>query len=122
MKSLHPDAQQASKDKLAYLQELDDERKFKLESKNALESYLYAVKNRMEDDSAVIETVSNEEQRQTLLETVTMTIDWLDDDGFDAKGEVYNTKKLEVSEMAEPIFFRAEESTARPEAVSTLFA
>jgi hypoxia up-regulated 1 len=121
LKSLHPDAVQASKDKLAYLQLLDDERKYKLETKNALESYLYAVKNRMEDEAEVMDAISTEEQREALNENVRSNIDWLDDDGFDAKSEEYISRKVDVSELAEPIFFRAEESTARPEAVHLIY-
>jgi hypoxia up-regulated 1 len=117
LKCLHPDLVQESKDKLAYLQELDNERRYKLEAKNSLESYLYEVKNRVEDEAQVIDQISTEEQQEVLFEKVRYYIDWIDEDGYDEKGDVYKAKQLEVSELAEPLFFRAKELTARPEAI-----
>mmetsp|Transcript_41657 Transcript_41657/g.53736 ORF Transcript_41657/g.53736 Transcript_41657/m.53736 type:complete len:295 (+) Transcript_41657:488-1372(+) len=117
LKCLSPEATLESKLKLEYLQELDNERKFKLESKNQLESFLYDVKNRIEDEAVVIDQVSTEEQRDELMEKVRYDIDWLDEDGFDVKGEIYLERKATISELSDPIFFRASELTARPEAV-----
>lgn len=118
MASVSPSAADESKDKLAYLQAKDDERMAKLAAKNTLEAYLYGVKNKVEDEAAAVELVSTEEQRTALSELVASSLEWLDDDGYDAVTDVYVSKKADVEDLAEPLFFRLAESTSRPEAVT----
>ena len=43
------------------------------------------MKNKMEDEAETMEKVTTEEQRDQLLETVRTSVDWLDEDGFDAE-------------------------------------
>lgn len=118
LKVVSPAAVAESKAKLAYLQAKDDERKLKLEAKNGLEAYLYMVKNKVEDELETISQVSTEEQREALLAMTATVLEWLDDDGYDAKTELYHEKKASVQELADPLFFRHTELSARPETVA----
>jgi hypoxia up-regulated 1 len=118
--AVSPPEVQTSKDKLAYLQELADLRRAKLEAKNTLEAYLYEVKNRVDDEAQTVDQVTTEEQREELLELARQYIDWLDDDGYDVETEIYIEKKGDVKKLATPIFFRATELEARPKAVTMM--
>jgi DNA repair ATPase RecN len=90
----------------------------KLSAKNGLEAFLYAVKNKMEDEAEAIAKVSTEEQREAVTTLVAASVDWLDDEGYDVATEVYKTKLGEVEGLVEPLYFRLDESTKRPEAVA----
>jgi hypoxia up-regulated 1 len=72
----------------------------------------------MYDDEEVIGKVTTEEQRSELMEMLSLTSDWLDDEGFDVDTQLYREKKVSVGLLSDPIFTRAEELDARPAAVA----
>jgi len=116
--AVSPEMVAESKDKLGYLQVLDDLRFSKLEAKNGLEAYLYAVKGKMEDEAEALGAVTTEEQREALLAAATAALEWLEEDGYDAEVPEYKEKRASVTDLADPIYFRLDEATARPEAVA----
>jgi len=117
-KSHSPAELETSLAKLANLQRLDQLRKEKEEAKNSVESYSYAVKNRIYDEEETVNAVTTEEQREAVLALVSETTEWLDDEGFDTTTEAYVEKKKKVEGLAEPIFERMAEAEARPKAIA----
>jgi len=106
--------------KLAALDKTDKERAMLEESRNKLESYIYHVKNKVEDDEENIGKVSTEEQRAEVSKLAADAEDWMYEDGSSADLATTEDKYAEISTPAEKIFFRVTEMTDRPEAVSTL--
>lgn len=107
----------AARNRLKILNAADEARKAKEQAMNDLESYMYKVKNRVTDDEKDLAKVSSEEQRQAVLELCSQTDEWLYEEG--AKGDIatFKTKQSQISKLAEPIFLRFSELTARPAAV-----
>merc|ERR1712071_416913 len=105
-----------SQEKLQYLEQKDRERIMLEESRNKVESYIYYIKNKLNDDEDEIAKITNEEQRSSILSMAMEAEDWLYEDGYDADLATFEDKFVELSEPAEAIFFRQKEMTARPEA------
>lgn len=109
-----------SQEKLQYLEQKDRERIMLEESRNKVESYIYYIKNKLNDDEDEIAKITNEEQRSSILSMAMEAEDWLYEDGYDADLATFEDKFVELSEPAEAIFFRQKEMTARPEAIAKL--
>mmetsp|Transcript_43963 Transcript_43963/g.64586 ORF Transcript_43963/g.64586 Transcript_43963/m.64586 type:complete len:998 (+) Transcript_43963:63-3056(+) len=109
-----------SKAKLEDLAAKDKLRMMTEESKNKLESYIYHIKNKLIDDEEYIAPISTEEQREEMLKMAADYGEWLDFDGWDADMETFEAKYSELSEVAEKVFFRQAEATARPAAIAAL--
>jgi heat shock protein 5 len=74
--------------------------KDRIDSRNGLESYLYNLKNSMEDD-----TRSNDvsfEDKKELQDMIDETLDWMDENP-EADKEGYYEKQKEVEQVANPI-------------------
>lgn len=96
----------------------DSLRRAKEAALNELEAYVYQVKNRLMDDEKELSKVSTEEQRQGVVDAANEAAEWIDMEG--AKGEVsqFKAKQASLKDLAEPIFRRYSELSARPTAVS----
>lgn len=111
---------QESRDKLAHLARVDEERKKLEEIKNRVESYMYFIKNKLIDDEESIGKVTTEEQRELVSKLAADAEDWMYEDGYDADFTTYSEKYVEISEPMEDILFRVKEMTARPEAIKAI--
>jgi len=109
-----------SKDKLAELARIDNERMMLEEVRNRYEAYIYHIKNKLIDEEEAISAISSEEQREELLKNAAEAEDWMYDDGYDADLATYEEKYIELSEPAEKVFFRLSEVSARAEAATAL--
>merc|ERR1719231_2008923 len=72
-------------------EEEDKKVKEKIDAKNSLESYIYNVKNTL-----------NDEDKETLEDTVKSTSEWIDENPS-AEAEEYNDKQKEVEKVVNPI-------------------
>jgi len=82
--------------------EEDKRVKDRIDARNGLESYLYNLKNTLEDDDKGIADKLSESDRDELDNTVNEALDWLDDNPEEEK-EAYDEKQKEVESVANPI-------------------
>merc|ERR1712185_254450 len=73
----------------------------RITARNGLESYLYNLKNTLEDDEGLGGQISDED-KETIEEAVNEVIDWLDDN-LEAEKEDYDEKLEEVESICNPI-------------------
>jgi len=83
-------------------EEEDKKRKATITARNALESYLYQVKNTVADKFA---DKLSEDEKTTLEEAVTEGLEWLDENTA-AEAEEYEEKHKELEQLVNPIFSR----------------
>jgi heat shock protein 5 len=83
----------------AYAEE-DRRLKERIESRNGLESYLYNLKNTMENDSQSGNLSAGDKKQ--LLDVVDETLDWMDENPESAKDD-YDEKRKEVEQVASPV-------------------
>lgn len=87
--------------------------------RNALESYVYDMRDKITSESQLGPFATDDEKSKlsSLLET---TETWLYEDGFDATKSVYAEKLKALTENGNPIEFRQRESLTRPSAMTAL--
>mmetsp|Transcript_2600 Transcript_2600/g.9505 ORF Transcript_2600/g.9505 Transcript_2600/m.9505 type:complete len:404 (-) Transcript_2600:150-1361(-) len=85
--------------------------------KNAVEEYVYSMRNKLFD---VLEPYVTEDARAELSAKLEATEDWLYEDGEDESKGVYIAKLEELHALGEPIALRFKESEARGPAASAL--
>lgn len=95
----------------------DRDRRLKDAAMNDLETFAYAVKNRINDDSS-LSKVSTEEQRDSLLADVQAELEWLDETGSNTDTQVYKDRLAVVEKKANAIYTRLAELTTRPAEVA----
>ena len=115
-----PELLEASKNKLLDMATRDKERMMLEESKNRVESYIYRIKNKLEDDEEVISKVTTKQQREEVRKLAVDAEEWLYDAGYDADFATMEDKYAELSTPFEKIMLRVSETTDRPEAVKAL--
>lgn len=116
---LSPELLEASRAKLAALAEKDKLRILREETRNKLESYIYKIKNTIQDVEGLKE-VATEEQLQECMDLALAAQEWMDDDGYGADIETMEQKYSSLSEPFEKIQFRYKEKDARPAAVAAM--
>ena len=94
------DIQRMVKEAEMYSEE-DKKTREKIDAKNALESYLYSMKNTINDSSKVGDKLS-EEDKKTVEDAVKAGIEWLDDSA-NAEKEEFEAKQKEVEGICGPI-------------------
>ncbi|KAK4126349.1 heat shock protein 70 [Parathielavia appendiculata] len=73
------------------------------EKKNELETYIYELRNKLDDQYAEF---ASEEEKDKIREKLTSTEDWLYDEGDDATKAVYIAKMDEIRALAGPVVQR----------------
>jgi len=111
---------EVAKNKLEALQIADKLRKAKEAALNDLEGYIYNVKNRIFDEENALKAISTEQQRQEVLDKANEVEEWLYDEGRDQTVEVYKKKQNDIENLAQPIFHRFKEITARTTAIEKI--
>lgn len=86
--------------RLRNLQKKTKKVKQRIDSKNGLESYLYSLKNTLEDDNMGVNM--NFENKKELLDYIDETLDWLEDNP-ESDVEEYDEKRNEVEQIVNPI-------------------
>lgn len=115
-----PELLEESKAKLGELARKDKERAMLEGAKNKVESYIYSIKNKLNDNEAAIGKITTKKQREELRKLAEDAEEWLYDDGYSAGLEIMEAKYTELSEPAEKVWFRLKEMTDRPAAVVAL--
>merc|ERR1712207_131313 len=82
--------------------EEDKKVKERIDARNGLESYLYNLKNTLEDDEKGLADQLSAEDKKELTDTIDETLDWLDENP-EADKEDYDAKQKEVEQVANPI-------------------
>ncbi|KAJ5899589.1 Endoplasmic reticulum chaperone BiP [Penicillium taxi] len=94
--------------------EEDKAMKAKIEARNGLENYAFSLKNQVGDDSGLGGQI-DEDDKQTILDAVKETIDWLEDNAATATAEDFEEQKEQLSGVAYPITSKLYGSGAPPE-------
>lgn len=95
----------------------DEIRRAKAKAMNDLETILYKIKNRIADEEDALSAVSTAAQRESVVSFANELEEWLYDEGRDQEVPVYLGKQRELQAMAEEIFHRHSELSARKQAV-----
>jgi len=82
--------------------EEDKKVKERIDSRNGLESYLYNLKNTLEDDEKGVADNISAEDKKDLQDMIDETLDWMDENP-EADKEDYDEKTKEVEQVANPI-------------------
>jgi hypoxia up-regulated 1 len=97
-----------------------DERESKIRERasafNALESYIYVTKEKLEGNEELI-SVTTKEFRETFTEQLTKMNSWLEEDGWNADTATLKDKLSELTTVGDPAFWRVREMIDRPEIV-----
>ena len=80
--------------------EEDKRTRQRIEGRNALESYCYRLKGMMDDDEKPLDL--SDDDRETLNEAISKSLEWLDDNQ-EAEKEEYDEKQKELEDVANPI-------------------
>ncbi|CAI5488823.1 unnamed protein product [Closterium sp. Naga37s-1] len=87
------------------------------EKKNAVESYVYDMRNKLHDKLA---PYASEAEKEKLLARLQETEDWLYEDGENESKGVYTTRLEELQRLGDPIEARLREEETRPAALQSL--
>ena len=82
--------------------EEDKKVKDRIDARNGLESYLYNLKNTLDDDEKGISDNISAEDKKELQDMIDETLDWMDSNP-EADKEDYDEKLKEVEQVANPI-------------------
>lgn len=87
------------------------------EKKNAVEAYVYDMRNKLYDK---LQDYVTEEEKNTLIGKLQETEDWLYEDGENESKGVYIAKLAELKKMGDPVESRLKEEEQRQPAVESL--
>mmetsp|Transcript_35621 Transcript_35621/g.26459 ORF Transcript_35621/g.26459 Transcript_35621/m.26459 type:complete len:116 (-) Transcript_35621:54-401(-) len=82
--------------------EEDKKVKERIDARNGLESYLYNLKNTLDDDEKGLADNLSAEDKKELQDMIDETLDWMDGNP-EADKEDYDEKLKEVEQVANPI-------------------
>ena len=82
--------------------EEDKAQREKIEARNSLENYAVSLKNQVNDEEGLGGKI-DEDDKETLLEAVKETTDWLDENAATAEKEDFDEQREKLSNVAYPI-------------------
>lgn len=82
--------------------EEDKKVKDRIDARNGLESYLYNLKNTLEDDEKGLADQLSAEDKKEMTDLIDEALDWMDENP-EADKEDYDEKQKEVENVANPI-------------------
>lgn len=103
--------QKVFKAKKKVFEQVENEEKERLEAETAkslLESFIYAVRDSLEDKKLI--EISTDEERAEINVVLEKTSDWLYDEGFDQPAAIYNTKLEEIGNLLKRIYERQQKA------------
>ncbi|RKF59320.1 Endoplasmic reticulum chaperone BiP [Erysiphe neolycopersici] len=80
----------------------DKANKERIEARNALENYVFSLKNQVNDEKGLGGKIE-ESDKETILEAIKEATSWLDSNGSDATTEDFEEQKEKLSSVAYPI-------------------
>ncbi|RYY86879.1 hypothetical protein EON63_05010 [archaeon] len=85
----------------------------RINSRNGLESYLYNLKNTINDEEKGIADKIEEAEKTELTSLIDETLDWLEENP-EAEAEDYTAKQKEVEKVANPIMRKVYQGSGAP--------
>jgi heat shock protein 5 len=85
----------------------------RITARNGLESYLYNLKNTLDDEEKGISEKIEAKEKKELVSLIDETLDWLEENP-EAEGEEYSAKQKEVEQVANPIMRKVYQGTGAP--------
>jgi len=85
----------------------------RINAKNGLESYLYNLKNTLEDEEKGIAEKIEEAEKNELISLIDETLDWLEENP-EAEADEYKEKQKEVEQVANPIMKNVYQGAGAP--------
>jgi len=82
--------------------EEDKKVKDRIDARNGLESYLYNLKNTLEDEEKGVADSISAEDKKEMQDMIDEVLDWMDENP-EADKEDYDEKQKEVEQVANPI-------------------
>merc|ERR1712086_347363 len=82
--------------------EEDKRVKERIDARNGLESYVYNLKNQLDDDEKGLADKLSPEDKKELQDTIDETLDWMEENP-EAEKEDYDEKQKEVENISNPI-------------------
>merc|ERR1712187_399769 len=95
--------------------EEDARAKEKIDSKNALEAYVYSIENTLEDSDNKMNEHISEDDRVELEEAIKETLDWMEDEGMDADADELKEKKEDLEAKVKPVMAKAYQASGASE-------
>ncbi|RHZ78735.1 hypothetical protein Glove_156g20 [Diversispora epigaea] len=108
----------ASIQKLREMDNSDRQRRSREEARNNLESFVYRIQDLLYDSDII--KVTTEKQRNELSLKASETSDWLYDEGEEASTDAFRMRLRTLKTMEQPIIFRRDELSRRPEAIFSI--
>jgi len=85
----------------------------RINARNGLESYLYNLKNTLEDDEKGVSDKIEAAEKNELISLIDESLDWLEENP-EAEGEEYTAKQKEVEQVANPIMRKVYQGEGAP--------
>ena len=85
----------------------------RINAKNGLESFLYNLKNTLEDEEKGIADKIEEAEKKELISLIDETLDWMEENP-EAETEEYTAKQKEVEQVSNPIMKKVYGSGGAP--------
>jgi len=85
----------------------------RINARNGLESYLYNLKNTLEDEEKGVGDKIEEAEKKELISLIDEALDWMEENP-EAEGEEYTAKQKEVEQVANPIMRKVYGSGGAP--------
>ena len=74
----------------------------RIQARNGLENYVFSIKNQVNDEEGLGGKIDDDD-KETLLEAVKETADWLEENAAEATSEDFEEQKEKLSNVAYPI-------------------
>eukprot|EP01104_Vermistella_antarctica_P004369 TRINITY_DN1482_c4_g1_i1.p1 TRINITY_DN1482_c4_g1~~TRINITY_DN1482_c4_g1_i1.p1 ORF type:complete len:959 (+),score=360.00 TRINITY_DN1482_c4_g1_i1:101-2977(+) len=117
---LTSDEKKASWERLSALDKIDAERLAIEEAMNSLESLIYNTREKLTDNEEVI-SASTEQERDDILEELSTSRDWLEDEGQDVKeSKEFKSRSKTIENAFGKITKRISEQVERPKAAAAM--
>lgn len=105
--------------KIEALNEYDVQKSRREGALNALESFVFDAKQKLDSEEDYIRAATSEEAEK-IRKLCAEIFEWLDEEGFGADAATYETKLKELKEVTRPVYIRVDELKKRPEAIAAL--
>lgn len=80
----------------------DKATRLRIEARNGLENYAFSLKNQANDDEGLGGKI-DEDDKESLIEAIKETVDWLEENAQTATTEDFDEQKQKLSDVAYPI-------------------
>jgi len=112
---MSPEELKAIKSKMREISDVENKIKLRTKTKNDLETMIYSLRDRMEDDKVVL-AHSTEDERNTVVQATKQAEEWLDETGYKADIDALKEQLLALTVSMKPIQDKIDEVRRQKEA------